>query len=437
MCNMRSIVNLLNFSKLEAFIHNLELKPDIIAVTETWIQSNAPSPYYNLSGYVFVSNRRKSHRREGVDVYIKNIHNCSVVEELTIMNEKPFESIFIKIDIQNIEVLCGNIYRSPSNNIHSNEVFINTLYNCLDIIGPNKKCFIVGDFNYNLANLDNTHVSNFTKLMLEKSYFLVINLPSLISDSNATVLDHIWTNLYSNQIKSGIILHSISDHLPTFACVNMNKSLPCPETKRLFTLQNIKKFNQSRNKIDITPILNEHNLDYAFELLMDTYSKVFDANFPLVSCTKNKTNHQPWFDTDLYEIFKGKNKAFKKYLKKKTFYYKIKFNKIRNKYNRELLNKKENFYIKTFEKHKHNIKETWKIINNLLGNVKTPLWSSLLINGHSVQNLFKIINHFNEYFAGVAKELVSNLSQTYQISKQLCPHHQPNQFIFPKQVLLK
>ena len=409
--NMRSIVNLLNFSKLEAFIHNLEPKPDIIAVTETWIQSNAPGPYYNLSGYLFVSNSRKSHRGGGVGVYIKNIHNFTVVEELTIMNEKIFESIFIKIDIQNIDVLCGNIYRSPSNNIHSNEVFINTLHNCLDIIGLNKKCFIVGDLNYNLANHDNSHVSNFTELMLEKSYFSVINLHSHISDSNASVLDHIWTNLYSNQIKSGIILHSISDHLPTFACVNMNKSLPCPETKRLFTQQNIKKFNQSLNKIDITPILNEHNLDYAFELLMDTYSKAFNANFPLVSCTKNKTNHQPWFDTDLYELFKEKNKAFKKYLKKKTFYYKIKFNKIRNKYNRELLKKKENFYIKTFEKHKHNIKETWKIINNLLGNIKTPLCSSLLINGQSVQNLSKITNHFNEYFVGVAKDLVSNLPQ--------------------------
>ena len=101
------------------------------------------------------------------------------------------ESIFIKIDIQNMNVLCGNIYRSPSNNIHSNEVFINTLHNCLDIIGPNKKCFIAGDLNYNLANHDNFHVSNFAALMLEKSYFLVINLPSPISDSNATVLDHI------------------------------------------------------------------------------------------------------------------------------------------------------------------------------------------------------------------------------------------------------
>ena len=60
------------------------------------------------------------------------------------MNKK---NLFIKIDIQNIDVLCGNIYRSSSNNIPSNEVFINTLQNCLDIIGPNKKCFIVGDLS--------------------------------------------------------------------------------------------------------------------------------------------------------------------------------------------------------------------------------------------------------------------------------------------------
>ena len=90
------------------------------------------------------------------------------------MNEKNFESIFIKIDIQNIDVLCGNIYRSPSNNIHINEVFINTLHNCLDIIGPNKKCFIVRDLTYNLANHDNSHVSNFTELMLKNHIFWLL-----------------------------------------------------------------------------------------------------------------------------------------------------------------------------------------------------------------------------------------------------------------------
>ena len=37
---------------------------------------------------MFVSNSRKSHRGGGVGLYIKNIHNFSVVEELTIMNYK-------------------------------------------------------------------------------------------------------------------------------------------------------------------------------------------------------------------------------------------------------------------------------------------------------------------------------------------------------------
>ena len=89
--------------------------------------------------------------------------------------------------------MCGNIYRSPSHNFHLNEVFINTPCNCLDIIGPNKS-FSVGNLNYNLANHYNSHVSNFAQLMLEKLYFPVINLPSQLSDSNVTVLDHIWTN---------------------------------------------------------------------------------------------------------------------------------------------------------------------------------------------------------------------------------------------------
>ena len=86
----------------------------------------------------------------------------------------------------------------------------------------------------------------------------------------------------------------------------------------------------------------------------------------------------------------------------------------------ELLKNKKNLF-KTFEKHKHNIKETWKIINNLLGNAKTPLCSSLSINGQTVQNFSKITNHFNEYFVGVAKQLVFNLPQKLSNIKTSLP----------------
>ena len=134
-------------------------------------------------------------------------------------------------------------------------------------------------------------------------------------------------------------------------------------------------------------------------------------------------------------VFK-KIKLFKNTYKK-TFYFKIKVNKIRNKYSQELLKKQKKIYIKTFEKHKHNIKETWKTINNLLDNAKTPLFSSLSINGQTVQNFSKITNHFNEYFVGVVKQLVSNLQQ--KLSNIKTSLHPPTiQLVYlSQQVLLK
>ena len=121
-----------------------------------------------------------------------------------------------------------------------------------------------------------------------------------------------------------------------------------------------------------------------------------------------------------HTLYLKKKIKFFKNTYKKTFYFKIKVNKIRNKYSRELLKNKK-IYIKTFEKHKHNIKETWKTITNLLGNAKTPLCFSLSINGQTVQNFSKKTNHFNEYFVGVAKMLVSNLPQKLSNIKTSLP----------------
>ena len=95
--NIRSLSNPLNFSKLESFVHNLNPKPDIIAVAETWIQNNSSGPYCNLENYNFISNSRKVAKGGGVGLYIKNCHKFNLIDELTIMNEKIFESIFIKI----------------------------------------------------------------------------------------------------------------------------------------------------------------------------------------------------------------------------------------------------------------------------------------------------------------------------------------------------
>ena len=138
--------------------------------------------------------------------------------------------------MHNENLFCGNIYKSLSNDNHLNKNFLNNLYNCIH--NSNKslnKCFITGDCNYDLSNQDNEHVCNFIKMMLEGHYFPVINKPTRITDTSATVLDHIWIKLHHQHIKSGVILNSLSDHVPVYMCFNLNKqNLYRPQQKRSF-----------------------------------------------------------------------------------------------------------------------------------------------------------------------------------------------------------
>ena len=74
--------------------------------------------------------------------------------------------------------------------------------------------------------------------MHENYYFPVINKPTRFSDSSATVIDHIWTNLHSHQIKLGAILDPLSDHLPVYICIDFTKhGLSNPKQKRFLLLK--------------------------------------------------------------------------------------------------------------------------------------------------------------------------------------------------------
>ena len=180
-------------------MHNLNTKPDIIAITETWIHNNLPGPYCNLNDYVFISNSRKIAKGGRVGFYVNCCNKFTVIDEITKMHEKAFESIFIKIELLNNTVCCGNAYRSPLNDNYSNKIFLYNLEECFQNSRESlNKCITTEDFNYDLLNVENTHVSNFVELMHENYYFPVINKPTRFSDSNATVIDYIWPNLHSS-----------------------------------------------------------------------------------------------------------------------------------------------------------------------------------------------------------------------------------------------
>ena len=95
MCiNVKSLVNSRNFNKFESLVTVLANKPDIIAINQTWEKHDSFGVYRNLSGYTYISNPRLKSKGGGVGLYIKNKLVFSLNSDLTIMNEKYFESTY-------------------------------------------------------------------------------------------------------------------------------------------------------------------------------------------------------------------------------------------------------------------------------------------------------------------------------------------------------
>ena len=136
---------------------------------------------------------------------------------------------------------------------------------------------------------------------------------------------------------------------------------------------------------------------------------MFDKSFPLIQINNNSKSS--WFDKDLQKLLQIKE-MFKKYCAKKNLLSKVNYNKARNVYFRTLKEKKKAHCSSVFERHKNDLKQTWKIVNNLLGKKKLDPCSALKINNQLTSDAATIANHFNFHLAEVGTKLVNKLPPT-------------------------
>ena len=189
----------------------------------------------------------------------------------------------------------------------------------------------------------------------------------------------------------------------------------------------MRKFNLDLQNIDVNPILNETKTNQSYMLLADRYHQVFDKSFPLIQINNN--NKSSWFDKDLQKLLQIK-KIFKKYCAENNLLSKVKYNKARNVYFRTSKEKKKAYYSSVIEKHKNDLKQTWKIVNNLLGKKKLDPCSTLKINNQLTSDAATIASHFNLRFAEVGTTLVNKLPPTSRNFEGYLPFPTSNSLYF-------
>jgi hypothetical protein len=109
-----------------------------------------------------------------------------------------------------------------------------------------------------------------------------------------------------------------------------------------------------------------------------------------------------------------KNKLYKKYLGNPTLQRELHYKRYKNKLNHLIRNAKKTYYDNKFDRAKSNLKETWKLINEVINtkSKKSSLPSSFKSNGTVITVPLEIANGFCKYFTNIGSSLASRILPT-------------------------
>jgi Endonuclease/Exonuclease/phosphatase family len=345
------------FPELSAFINHLcsnNCEPDVICLQELWqfpADVNFSLPGYHPLTYLLLSNNVQG---GGVGLYVKNTFHFTVLSNVSIFQDRIFESLFCEITVNpNKKIIVGSIYRPtlPVNNLSPNEQFnqfceILTNIN-FELQKLNCEIYLLGDFNidvlkYNSCNKANTYID----LLFSLGLIQVITKPTRCKPTSATLIDHVCTNSQAPCISSHIIISHISDHFPIIVKIKdvVLNNQPKYIEFRDFSSNNTLNFNTALNGQDWNHVLNCNDTQVAYNLFSDTFFNLYNLFFPLKRVKFNKNVHciEKWMSTGLLISRKNKIMLGKKCSINPSVTNINTFKTYRNVYNRTIRAAKKN-----------------------------------------------------------------------------------------------
>ena len=415
-----------NFNKLNDLLADLNLEPDVIALTETKITEVTNNDFCpTLDNYSFI-NIPSETKSGSVGVFLRDNLNYSLRKELCRSVKGQYETLWVDI-LSNSrkfkKITLGVVYRHPG--LGDLNTFSEYFESTLDELNNcNSKYFICGDFNINaLLWQDYPVISNFIDRVYATNTTQVIDMPTRFPYGNQigrpSLIDHFYTNASKHIKKIGLILSDISDHLPILTILQTNNRRQKSDTfeyTRDFNRIDLIDFNNSIKEFetDCDPFLS---VDCKFEKLQNHLRECIDKHAPRRKRTKKekKFRLKPWITRGLKISIDRKNKMYDDIRLRNQIHLKPHYNKLKRKLEKLSWLAQRNYYANRIEDVKQNSKLLWKIINEIVsrkpkkGGSITHLKSS---NDEILYNPKDIANELNKYFVEIGKKLSEKIAPT-------------------------
>ncbi len=411
--NIRSLNK--NFIKLETLLAELQFKPDIITVAETWIDKTKDFLFL-LKDYNFI-NKACAGRAGGAGIFIKANIEFKELNEFEI-NLENCESKMVEITLSNRKKLViGSVYRHPGYQFTD---FKNCFLSTIDSLNTSKKKFIItGDFNINLLK-KSSHIENYKNEMLSSGCTQLVECPTRVSaTSKNSLIDHVYTNLDENGILTRTIAHDISDHLPNITFTRLYKPKK-QQLKRSLLIRDLKNFDSKEflseleARIDDLKMNEDLSCDDCWDLFENTFNTVLDVHAPLRFQTRreSKLKSKPWITKGILVSIKRKRLLYREVLDSKCKTEWAVFKRYRNKLCHIIQLSKNNHYKSEIANCKSNPKKLWQTINEII-NLKGKKKKNDIVfennDGEVVKDNHAISNAFNDFFVNIGTELSNKI----------------------------
>ena len=183
----------------------------------------------NIAGYTHIGNCRSEKKGGGVSIFLKDGITYKRRTDLDIFQGET-ESVVVEIlSKSGIKIIIGSMYRPPNTNISQFSTNIaNIIRQARMAKGKSLPELVIG-MDHNIDLLKGSHhnpTQKFIEDLSDIDLFPTITRRTRITNHSATLIDNIYVSdqLHRN-FESTIIVHDVSDHLPSLAMLKQTKLL--------------------------------------------------------------------------------------------------------------------------------------------------------------------------------------------------------------------
>lgn len=405
-----------NFDTFIAELETWTRYPDVIILTEVWINSEE-SYLYSLSNYKSIFNCNDNYRAGGVVIYIKNDITINSHDIYT-FNSADCISVTLKSNKLNVCIIA--IYRHYQKSI---QAFIDELQGFImksNNFTNERNVIMLGDLNINLLE-NSLAVENYKTLLACCGLESIINIPTRVTVKSQTCIDHVFAKINNKQIityGARVIDARITDHSMTAVWMRESTTIAA---KQLIGEASIGGTSQSAarridyatlNRLlgteDWKSVYNCKDASVAYDNFVGVIQDFISKSWRVIK-RKNFKKLKPWVTELVCKKINKRNRLLQK-LKREPNNNDLRysFKKMRNDLQMEIRNLKNKYYAASFNKCLGDSKKTWEVLNEITNQkIKgdNECVAKIVDNGKEIENLKEIANVFNKFFLSVSDKL--------------------------------